>query len=81
MSDSTAPLFEWNIEVRRRNTYGDRIESRTPTVIIAANKVEVTNKVRAAFGATYDDFRKFWSHDWTLNSVREVARDEPGVSS
>ena len=74
MESESAPVFEWDIEVRRLNTYGDRIETRTPAVILAADKVEVTQKVRVMFGATYDDFRKFWSHTWTLNSVREVTR-------
>ena len=66
--------YEWHITVLRRNYYGDRIEARTPMVVLAANRNEVTEKVRAAFGATYDDFRKFWSHGWELAEVREVAR-------
>ena len=66
--------YEWHIEVQRFNHYGDRVEQRTPTVIVAANRDEVTSKVRAAFGATYDDFRKFWSHGWSLREVREVSR-------
>lgn len=67
------PVYEWDIEVRRLNTYGDRVESRTPAKIRAATKAEVTTKVRAMFDATYDNFRKFWSHTWALNSVTEVA--------
>ena len=77
MSDSVekdAPLYEWDIEVRRRNHYGDRIESRIPAKVLASTKAEVTTKVRAMFNATYDDFRKFWSHTWALNSVKEVQR-------
>lgn len=65
-------MFEWTIEVRRLNLYGDRIEQRTPAVILAADRAEVTTKVRVAFGATYDNFRKFWSHTWALESMREV---------
>jgi len=67
------PVYEWDIEVRRLNTYGDRIEARTPVKIRASTKAEVTTKVRAMFGATYDDFRGFWSHTWALNGVTEVA--------
>ncbi len=70
--DNGAPVYEWHIEVRRLNHYGDRIEERTPMVVVAATRYEITAKVRAAFGATYDDFRRFWSHDWTLREVREV---------
>jgi hypothetical protein len=66
--------YEWHIEVQQLNHYGDRVEQRTPMVVTAANRSEVTTKVRAAFGATYDDFRKFWSHNWTLREVREAAK-------
>lgn len=64
--------YEWTIVVRRWNTYGDKIEGVTPAVIIAPDREQVTVKVRAAFNAKYDDFRKFWSHDWALKEVREV---------
>ena len=64
--------YRWTITVRRWNVYGDRIESQTPTTILAATRSEVTTKVRDAFEAKYDNFRKFWSHDWTLTSVDEV---------
>jgi hypothetical protein len=66
-------LYEWHITVKWRNHYGDRIEKTTPAVVLAADRVEVTDKVRAAFNATFDDFRKFWSHTWDLREVREVA--------
>lgn len=66
------PVYEWAIEVRKWNLYGTRIDERIPTVIRAATRDQVTAKVRTAFGATYDDFRKFWSHDWRLESVHEV---------
>jgi hypothetical protein len=36
-------------------------------------EVDVTRQVRQMFGATYDDFRKFWSHDWTLQSVEAAS--------
>lgn len=67
------PLYRWTIKVREKNTYGDRVTSLTPTTVLAKNRAEVTDKVREAFGAKYDDFRRFWSHDWILDSVDEVA--------
>lgn len=76
-TENDAPLYEWDIEVRRLNHYGDRVESRTPAKVLASTKAEVTTKVRAMFNATYDDFRKFWSHTWALNSVQEVQRVIP----
>ncbi|TAJ21811.1 MAG: hypothetical protein EPO65_00490 [Dehalococcoidia bacterium] len=73
--DETPPpvQFEWDITVRRWDYYGNKVEARTPAKVIAADRAEVTTKVRAMFGAKYDDFRKFWSHDWTLNSARELS--------
>lgn len=65
-------MYRWNITVVWLNTYGDKIEERTPATILAADRDEVTRKVRAMFNATYDDFRKFWSHGWKLESVEEV---------
>ena len=78
-AEKDAAVFEWDVNVRRKNTYGDKIVSTTQMTVLAATKSEVTAKVRAAFEAKYDDFRKFWSHDWTLNSVREVHPLPPGV--
>lgn len=75
-TEKAQPVYEWDIEVRRLNTYGDRVESRTPTKVLAATKGEVTTKIRAMFDATYDDFRNFWSHTWALNGVREVMPSE-----
>lgn len=69
---SEQPQYEWHIEVQRRNHYGDRVEARTPMVVIAPTRELVTDKVRTAFGATYDDFRKFWSHGWSLREVHEI---------
>lgn len=67
-----SPVYRWHIIVRERNTYGDRTEKETPATILAPTRGDVTAKVRVAFGATFDDFRKFWSHDWLLESVEEV---------
>lgn len=73
-ADDNAPeqaRYRWTIQVRRWNTYGQRVESSTPMTVIAATRSEVTEKVRASFEATYDTFREFWSHDWTLERVDE----------
>jgi hypothetical protein len=69
--------YSWDITVRRWNTYGNQVTSRTPTTVIAATKSEVTEKVRAMFEVQYDSFRKFWSHDWVLNSVTETTTPIP----
>ena len=63
--------YRWHIDVKRYNTYGDRVESVTPMTVLADTKAEVTTKVQAAFNSTYDDFREFWSHGWALKSVEE----------
>lgn len=77
--ETDAPLYEWDIEVRQLDRSGELVTSRTPAKVLASTKAEVTTKVRAMFGATYDDFRKFWSHTWALNSVQEVQRvSSPG---
>jgi len=65
------PEYRWQIVVRRLNHYGDKIVVEIPMTLLAANKAEVTTKVREAFEATYDDFRKFWSHTWHLVRVDE----------
>lgn len=65
-------MYEWKITVRRWNTYGDKVEESVQATVLGATKSEVTAKVRAAFEAKHDDFRKHWSHDWTLQSMREV---------
>lgn len=74
--------FRFEIEVLKYNTYGDKVAVRTPMSVLAEDKNEVTEKVRAAFNATYDSFRNFWSHSWVLNSVNEepaaLAAEVPG---
>ena len=74
-------MFRWEIEVLEYNTYGDRIVKRTPMSLLADTKTGVTEKVRAAFEAKYDDFRKFWSHGWALVSVSEPAHESDGRES
>lgn len=68
-------MYEWDITVLRYNTYGDKVVSRTPAKVLAKDKAEVTTKVRAMFNATYDDRRKFWSHNWSLNSAVEIQQE------
>lgn len=70
-------MFRWEIDVLEYNHYGDKVVSRTPMSVLAENKVQVTDKVRTAFGATYDNFRKFWSHGWALKSVSEEPPQVP----
>lgn len=67
-------VYEWQVVVRQWNAYGDRVVLKTPTTIQAASWPQVTDKVRDAFGATFDEFRKVWSHDWTLVDMREVSQ-------
>ena len=62
----------FEIEVKRWNEYGDRLVSRTPAKIVASDLEEVTEKVRAIFAASYDDFRKFWSHTYDVIAVTEA---------
>lgn len=64
--------FVWDITVLKYDEYGKAVIKKTPMSVFAANKDEVTEKVRAVFQSTYDDFRHFWSHGWTLRSVTEV---------
>lgn len=68
--------YRWKINVVEYDVYGQRAIKKTPTTILAETKTEVTTKVRAAFEAKYDDFRKFWSHGWELLSMDEV---DPGT--
>lgn len=72
MSD---PVYKWYITVRHWNTYFDKVVSQTPVVILGSTKEEVTNKVHKAFNAKRDAFREQWSHDWTLQKVKEVKWD------
>lgn len=64
-------MYRWEIEVLQYNDYGDKVIARYPASILAKDRAELTEKVRSAFNARYDDFRKFWSHSWSLNSVSE----------
>jgi len=68
--------YRWQIIVRRWDTYGEHVLSETPMTVFAANKAEVTTKVCDAFNASFDTFRKFWSHDWLLERVDETADTE-----
>lgn len=65
-------MYRWHIIVVKYNVYGDKRVQETPVTIFAPTREDVTGKVREAFNATYDDFRKFWSHDWVLVSMDEV---------
>jgi hypothetical protein len=69
--------YRFDGTVKRLNTYGDRFETSTPTSVTAATMDEATEKARVAFGATYDGFRKFWSHQFFIDSVTEVEAPQP----
>jgi len=71
------PMYRWDVTVRNWDRYGDKVVSKFSASILAANRSEVTEKVRTMFGATYDDFRKFWSHDAVINSVCEQPLPSP----
>ena len=73
MSEKTATpaQYRWDVTVRRWDTYGDRVESKTPATVVASTKSEMVDKARVMVGATYDSFRKFWSHDVIVNRVDE----------
>jgi hypothetical protein len=70
---SEQAIYRRTVMVKKYDIYGERIVASTPTTILAKDQAEVTAKVREAFNAKYDDFRKFWSHGWTLTSVDEVS--------
>ena len=70
-------MYRWDVTVRNWNHYGDKVMARRGASILAANRSEVTENVRTMFEATYDDFRKFWSHDAVINSVCEEPLPSP----
>lgn len=76
--EQETPMFRFEIDVLAYDRSGDRVTSRTPTTILAKDKAEVDEKVRVVFNATYDDFRKFWSHRWVLRAVNEVTSVRDG---
>jgi len=70
-------MYRWDVTVRNWDYYGYKVVSKRSASILAANRSEVTEKVRAMFEAEYDDFRKFWSHDAVINSVCEESLPSP----
>jgi hypothetical protein len=64
-------MFRYNMTAVKYNTYGDRIVDRFPTSILANNLTEAIDKGHLAYSATYDDFRKFWSIGFVVDSVSE----------
>lgn len=79
MTNST-PTFRWEGTVHVLNTYGDQVVSKMKISIIAPTIQEATVRGRAAMGATFDDFRKFWSHKLTFEravAIEESAPQEP----
>lgn len=72
MCNSNEPVYEWTITIYHWDTYGTKILSQTPAVILGAKRAEVTHKVRTMMEAKYDNMREFWSHTWSFNNIREV---------
>lgn len=70
MTTSTAK-FRFDVKVLEYDTYGTRIIEVTQASIVAKDKAELTEKVRAVFNAKYDSFREFWSHSYSINGVSE----------
>ncbi len=68
----SGPRYEFTCIVRRRDTYNREYVSKVPASVFAETIDEATDKLRDAFGAKYDDFRKFWSHSVLIESVKEV---------
>ena len=68
-------VYEWDITVLRYDHYGTKVVGRSPAKVLAKDRNEVTEKVREMFNATYDDFRKFWSHSWSLNGAVEIQQE------
>ncbi|WP_223693811.1 hypothetical protein [Leifsonia poae] len=65
-------MFRFELTVQKLNVYGDRVDSTSAASILADNLSEAVTKGRVAHSATYDDFRKFWSHSFSLVSVTEA---------
>lgn len=64
--------FEFSGSMLEYNLYGDKVTGKTPATIFAGTRDEAVRKARVVFGAEWDDFRKFWSHRFVIDSVREV---------
>lgn len=64
--------YRWFVQVRQWDHYGHRVVAKTPAVFIGTDRVDVTQRMREAYNATYDDFRRFWSHDWVLDRMEAV---------
>ena len=67
------PMYLWKVTVRKWDgQYKESVVSKTPATFYGRDRDSVTDKVRAAFNAEFDSFRKKWSHDWVLLEVEEV---------
>lgn len=71
-SEQEKKMYRWHVQVKTLDHYGQRYTSTTPCEFIAADRADVTQQMRVAFNATYDDFRKFWSHTWFLDRMEAV---------
>ena len=78
---TSVPQYRFNGELLKYNTYGDRVERKYSVSILASTMSEAVDKARAMANATYDDFRKFWSHGLRVDSIVEVVEQVPADSS
>lgn len=64
-------MFRFEFDAHRMDTYGERSVAKFPLSLLAENQDAAVEKARAAFCASYDGFRKKWSHTFVLLSVSE----------
>lgn len=70
------PTFRWQGTAHQLNTYGDQIVGRMAISVVAPTIHEANVQALAAIGATYDDFRKFWSYKITFERADAIEQPE-----
>jgi hypothetical protein len=69
-------MYKWTVDAVQYDTYGARIVTHYSVVIYADTKIEMINKLRTMFGATYDSFRSTWNYGLhSITSVEEVLHE------
>ena len=68
--------FRYIVTIKKRDSYGNIVKTY-PGIFIASDVVDLKLSIRQAVNATYDDFRRFWSHDFTIDRIEEY--EEPVV--
>lgn len=67
----TEPMYEFICTVHRFDTYGKKIKEY-PATVFASTISDAVDKLRAVFGAKYDEFQRSWSHDVFVESLKEA---------